>query len=440
MHQFDHFAHDPIDVARHGVGLAILAEGKHVHHQGRDLALVAIDHRPALANYVLVVLRQARLDQVAAAADALQDVLDVMREHGDGLAHGSQSFGLHHRRVVASVFHGQRRLMGDGDHQLQMFLGKLVLVSQLLDHALRRGRSVDIDHAHHVVATLHGHADRLADAHLHDAGRVVPALVLAGVAGQHSLVVLQDVVQDGLADRNLLARFEALPSVPHLGLKLLGLLVEQHDAAAVGLDPIEDQLHDAIEQLIDVERMADGQRRAVHDLQIAAGPRQPGAATVLVFELKQLAAFLLAHRAHDARALGGLAPSDDVDLVRQVVGHVLAGIGEQHRRAANLQLVARGQLACFGDPLAVDVRAVRAAQVGHHAGHAVVADFGVSARDFGVVNLDVVRGVAPQAQRALFEIEERSLVVALINKKRRHRPTPMYESTPGVCPGGKHSI
>ena len=100
----------------------------------------------------------------------------------------------------------------------------------------------------------------------------------------------------------------------------------------------------------------------------------------------------------------------------RIDGHVLARIGEQHRRAANLQLVARGQLARFGDPLAVDVRAVRAVQVGHHAGHSVVADFGVAARDLGVVNLDVVRSIAPQAQRALLEIEERSLVVALINK------------------------
>ena len=31
------------------------------------------------------------------------------------------------------------------------------------------GGGVDVDHAHHVVAALHGHADRLADAHLHDA-------------------------------------------------------------------------------------------------------------------------------------------------------------------------------------------------------------------------------------------------------------------------------
>ena len=36
----------------------------------------------------------------------------------------------------------------------------------------------------------------------------------------------------------------------------------------------------------------------------------------------------------------------------------------------------------------------------------VAADLGVVARDLGVVELDVVRGVAADAERALFQIEE----------------------------------
>ncbi len=63
---------------------------------------------------------------------------------------------------------------------------------------------VDVDHAHHVVAALHRHADRLANAQLHNAGGGVPALVLAGVAGEHALVVLHHVVEDGLADGQLI--------------------------------------------------------------------------------------------------------------------------------------------------------------------------------------------------------------------------------------------
>ena len=63
--------------------------------------------------------------KIAAAADALQNVLDVVRERGDRLPDGRQPFGLHHRRVVGGVFDRQRRLMADGDHQLQMLFVKL---------------------------------------------------------------------------------------------------------------------------------------------------------------------------------------------------------------------------------------------------------------------------------------------------------------------------
>ena len=66
------------------------------------------------------------LDQVAAAADALQDVLDVVRERGDRLAHGRQPLGLEHGRVVRRVLDRQRRLVADGDHQLEMLFGELV--------------------------------------------------------------------------------------------------------------------------------------------------------------------------------------------------------------------------------------------------------------------------------------------------------------------------
>ena len=82
-----------------------------------------------------------------------------------------------------------------------------------------------------------------------------------------------DVVQDRLADRDLFVGADRLCELRRtLRLELLGVRVDQHDAAAVGLDPLEDQLHDAVEQLVDVLRVADGQRRAIHDLQVAAGP------------------------------------------------------------------------------------------------------------------------------------------------------------------------
>ena len=88
-----------------------------------------------------------------------------------------------------------------------------------------------------------------------------------------------------------------------LGHQLPGLEVLEHDAAAVGVDPLEDHLHDPGEQLVDVERVAHGQRRAIHDLQIAAGPGEPGRRRFVVGRRENLAAFGLVHRVNDPRAV-----------------------------------------------------------------------------------------------------------------------------------------
>ena len=94
--------------------------------------------------------------------------------------------------------------MGDGDHQLQVLLAELVAAR--LKHLLRRERRVDVDHANQVVPSLHRHADRLADAHLHDALRGVPAARRRrALLVQHALAAVDDVVEDRLADGDPLA-------------------------------------------------------------------------------------------------------------------------------------------------------------------------------------------------------------------------------------------
>ena len=83
-----------VQVGRLERGLAVLGEREHVHDEVVDLGLVLLDDRPAAADDRLVLLVQAHVDQVAAAADALEDVLDVVRERGDRLADGGEPLGL----------------------------------------------------------------------------------------------------------------------------------------------------------------------------------------------------------------------------------------------------------------------------------------------------------------------------------------------------------
>ena len=59
-----------------------------------------------------------------------------------------------------------------------------------------------------------------------------------------------------------------------LGDQLVGLFVEQQDDAAVGLDVLEDQVHDHFQHLIDVEAAAQRGAELVENLEI--GHRRGG--------------------------------------------------------------------------------------------------------------------------------------------------------------------
>ena len=90
----------------------------------------------------------------------------------------------------------------------------------------------------------------------------------------------------------------------------------------------------------------------------------------------------------------GSAAGADADDLGQVFRRFFGRARIEHQRAAELNLVAAGQ-AMLADAFAVDERAVGAAQVGDHVVVVDAADFGVLAGDFGVVQLEGIRGVPP---------------------------------------------
>ena len=124
LHQLDDVADRLVQVGRLERGLAVLGEGEHVHDQVVDLGLVLLDDRPAAADDRIVLLLEAQVDQVAAAADALEDVLDVMRERGDRLADGGESLGLDLVVVEDGVLDRQPGLVADGDHEHELVLAE----------------------------------------------------------------------------------------------------------------------------------------------------------------------------------------------------------------------------------------------------------------------------------------------------------------------------
>ena len=135
-----------------------------------------------------------------------------------------------------------------------------------------------------------------------------------------------------------------------LGGELPRFEILQHDAAAVGFDPVEDHVHDPRQQLVDVHRVAHRQRRAIHDLQVAAGAGEPGVRRAAGVWHQPFAAAGLAERGDDPRTVVDRAPlhRDDVDLACGVVDPVVDETSVEQQRAADLHLVAAGELV-FGD-------------------------------------------------------------------------------------------
>ena len=133
----------------------------------------------------------------------------------------------------------------------------------------------------------------------------------------------------------------------------------------------------------------------------------------------------------------------DVDRLGQVFA-AAGGAGVEHERPADLNLVAAGQ-AMGVDLLAVDERAVGAVQIGDAEIAVAAAHLGVMAGDLGVVNLEDVRGVAPQPENGVLQLESRALIVSANDEQRCHAPnSPANSKVPlslrerptfGWCPG-----
>ena len=265
-------------------------------------------------------------------------------------------------------------------------------------------RGVDVDHADHVVAALHRHADRLADAHLQDARGRVPAVVVAGVAGEHAFVALDDVIENRLADRDPLVGWQRPAVAAHLG----------HAARSVSgsfsmMQPRSASTHSKIISMIrcsswsmsSVWLTASAVRYMICRLLRARASQ--GLCGFVAGVEQNLAPFrLAASSGRSASRRSSSAATDDVDFVGEVFdGRPSVDARVEQQRAAELHLVAAGE-SLFADLLAVDERAVGAAEVADEDASAVAApDFGMLARDFGVVQLHGVRRAAPDRDDVL---------------------------------------
>src|SRR3984893_18368928 len=103
------------------------------------------------------------------------------------------------------------------------------------------------------MASLHRYANHFANAVTKDALAGVKALIAHGIGSENALFLPQDVFHDRAANFHLSQRIDILAPARICRLELAGVAVAQHDAASVGFDGLEDQIHDPFKELIDIK-------------------------------------------------------------------------------------------------------------------------------------------------------------------------------------------
>jgi hypothetical protein len=213
--------------------------------------------------------------------------------------------------------------------------------------------------------------------------------------------------------------------------ELAAVGVAQHHAPVVGRDRVENEFQDAIEELIEIENVADRLSRFIHDAQ-AGEPRLEPLRADLVRSGEDAAPLVLGHRLDDGRRDLVLLRGDQANLVgdlgrcRWSFG---AGGAEDQDRLSEGDVVARPE-GGFLDRLGVDECAVGAADVAEPKDAVVGHDFGVLARDFGVVQDDAIGPVATNGQGLPSgQLELLALIGTLDDDQARH-VTPLWATVP----------
>src|SRR5205823_11445436 len=141
---------------------------------------------------------------------------------------------------------------------------------------------------------------------------------------------------------------------------------------AVRLQGAEGQLHDAVEQVVDVGDEADGLAQLVEDADVGEQLVGQGGADLLGVG-EDAAALALGDGLDDGAGQLDVLAGDQADLLGEVAGgrHVAAAAGDDEQGLADLHLVA-GLDGGFGDVFVVDEGAVGAADVAQQVALAVV--------------------------------------------------------------------
>lgn len=193
----------------------------------------------------------------------------------------------------------------------------------------------------------------------------------------------------------------------------------QKSDAAIGGNRAEDQFEQLLQELRHIKNMADGLTRFVQDGEIGELALQPWAGFLGLSE--NAAAFRFADRLDNGRSEIAFAAGDQADAPSQIAD----GRGAARFDAVNKQSLADADMIAHLEDgalnaLVVDKGAIGAAQIVNLEAPLDGAEFGMAARNFGIVQANPIRGIATDADDCIAEFEVPAFVVPLQNEQSSH--------------------
>ena len=151
---------------------------------------------------LLIVIFQAKIDQVTPSSNTLQDVLDVMAEGRDRLPDGGETFCLHQRLMAPLTVDRQRRLPANRHQKPERLLGKPFVALSLGNNFIYTSRGIEINGTEDGLPTNQWCTDSFTDTGLQNATTTRKPVVTLRIRRSHSPAPRHHQIHDTARNRH----------------------------------------------------------------------------------------------------------------------------------------------------------------------------------------------------------------------------------------------
>ena len=141
--------------------------------------------------------------------------------------------------------------------------------TRTVQQRLRRNCGVNVKDSNIAITPLHRDTDGFSYTELNNTWCGLPTFILARVARQDAFFILKHIVKDRLTEMNRFSATLVVSIQTRFDLQVAFLIVDQHDAASVGIYRGDNPMQQIHTEFFNIECMTNLLRRPNHHLKIA---------------------------------------------------------------------------------------------------------------------------------------------------------------------------